>query len=393
MRLAIDGGKPVRSSRLPYGQHWLDKDDRKAVEEVLKGPLIAQGPKVEELEKEIAKYCNASFAVAMSSGTTALHAACVVAGIGTGDEVIVPPLTFVATANAIIYCGGTPVFADIDSETLNIDPKEIGKAMTAKTKAIMPVDFAGLPCDYPSITELLTDQIVIQDACHALGSDPPLFMQQRHRGGLWGDMTIFSTHPVKPITTGEGGFIVTNDEEYNSQLRILRNQGLLRNLPNKPHWYYEVRSLGFNYRMTDFQAALGLSQFQKLGRFIVRRQKIASMYDAAFQGIPQIIRPVLDTNHHAYHLYIIQLELEQLKADRDQIASALYYEGIDVNVHYRPLHLQPFYQKYGYKKGDFPVSERYYERCITLPIFPKMKHRDINDVIEATQKVIGYYAQ
>ena len=390
-QLAIEGGKPVRSKLLPYGHQWIDEDDIRAVAEVLRTGWITQGPKIEEFEKKVAEYCGAKYAVAVSSGTAALHAACAVAGISQGEEVITTPITFLATANAIVYCGGKPVFADVKEDTLNIDPEEIQKRLSPKTKAILLTDFAGHPADLNEIEAIAKESglIVIEDAAHAMGAE----YKGRKIGGL-ADMTTLSFHPVKHITTGEGGMILTNNEEFYEKLKIYRHHGMVRDREKLPKdegsWYYEMEWPGHNFRITDFQCALGLSQMNKLDRFIQRRREIAARYDEAFAEIEEIITPVEKESVKAvYHIYVIQLRTEMLRVGRKEIFEALRAENIGVNVHYLPVHLHPFYRReFGYKSGDYPKAERYYERAITLPIFPKMNDNDVEDVIEAVEKVI-----
>ena len=390
--LAIEGGKPVKNELLPYGHQWIDEEDIAAVIEVLKGDWVTQGPKVNEFERRVADYCGARYAVAVSSGTAALHAACAVAGISNGDEAITTPITFAATANAVVYCGGKPVFADIREDTLNIDPEEIKKSISPRTKAILPVDLAGHPADLEEImaTARAKGLVVIEDACHALGAE--------YKGckiGSLADMTVFSFHPVKHITTGEGGMIVTDNEEYYEKLKVFRHHGIIKGNQDKGSWYYEIYDLGHNFRITDFQCALGISQLRKLDQFVGKRREIAARYNEAFARMEEIITPVEEAGvRAAYHIYVIQLQLEKLKAGRKEIFEALRAENIGVNVHYVPVHLHPFYQReFGHQKGDYPKAERYYERAITLPLFPKMSSEDVKDVIKAVEKVISYYAK
>jgi len=392
-KLAIDGGKPIRTELLPYGHQWIDEEDIKAVSEVLHSDWITQGPKVAEFEEEFAKYVGAHYAVAVNSGTAALHAACFAAQIEKGNEAITTPITFVASANCVLYQGGIPVFADINKYTLNIDPKEVKKKITSKTKAIIPVDFTGLPADLEAVEGVARENnlIVIEDACHALGAT----YKGRKIGGI-SDMTVFSFHPVKHITTGEGGMITTNGRRYYERLKLFITHGIVKDTGATLScpWYYEMRELGYNYRITDFQCALGLSQLKKIDKFIKRRRGIAYEYHNEFRIMPEITVPIYypGKSDSAWHLYVIQLNLERLKVGRREIFAALRAENIGVNVHYIPVHLQPYYQKrFGYNLGDFPKAENYYSRAITLPVFPKMSNQDIDDVVRAVKKVINYY--
>ena len=391
-KLAIKGGVPVRSEVLPYGHQWIDDEDITAVAEVLKTDWITQGPKIEEFEKKVAEYCGAKYAVAVSSGTAALHAACAVAGISDGSEVITTPITFAATANAIVCCGGKPVFADIREDTLNIDPDEIRRRISFRTKAILPVDFAGHPSDLDEIIAIAKERnlVVIEDATHALGAE-----YKGRRIGSLADMTVLSFHPVKHITTGEGGMHLTDNRDSYEKLKIFRHHGIVKDNLDIGPWHYAIYEPGYNFRITDFQCALGLSQMNKLDRFIQRRREIAAMYNRAFAKVEEIITPIEENYVKAvYHIYVIQLRTEMLKVGRKEIFEALRAENIGVNVHYVPLNLQPFYQReFGYKKGDYPKAESYYERAITLPLFPKMTDDDVNDVIKAVEKVISYYSR
>lgn len=394
-QLAINKTIPVRSHLLPYGHQWIDDEDIVGVVEALKSNLITQGPKVDEFERKVADYCRARYAVAVSSGTAALHAACAVAGISKGDEAITTPITFAATANAIVHCGAKPVFADIQEDTLNISPEEILRKLSPRTRAILPVDFAGHPADLYEICALARERglIVIEDAAHALGAE-----YKGQKIGSLSDMTIFSFHPVKHLTVGEGGMVLTNNQEFYEKLKVFRHHGIERDMEKMDRkdggaWYYEIHNPGYNFRITDFQCALGISQMKKLDRFIQRRKEIATRYNEAFAEIGKIITPVEKADvKAAYHIYVIQLRTERLKSSRKEIFEALRSENIGVNVHYIPVHLHPYYQKkFGYKEGDYSKAERYYEKAITLPIFPKMSDEDVEDVIEAVKRAICYY--
>ncbi len=356
--------------------------------------MITQGSIVNEFEQIVSCYCQAKYAVAFSSGTAALHAAAFAAGVTTGSEIITTPITFVADGNCALYQGGNVKLADIQPNTYNINPQNIKKTITSKTKAIIPVDFAGQPCDIDEINEIAHEHgnPVIEDAAHALGAE----YKGKKIGGLT-DMTILSFHPVKVITTGEGGMVLTNNQEYYQRLQTFRTHGITKDAKklqkNEGAWYYEMQDLGYNYRLTDFQCALGISQCKKLDQFIHRRREIAQRYNNAFKELPEIVTPYEKKDvRSAYHLYIIQLQFEKLQTDRKTMFDALRAENIGVQVHYIPVHYHPFYQQHtGYKKGDFPNAEQYYERAITLPLFPKMTNQDIEDVIQAVNKIITFY--
>lgn len=391
--LAIEGGKPVRERFLPYGKQWIDEEDIQAVVEVLKGDYLTTGPTIEVLEQEIARYVGAQYAVAFANGTAALHGACFAAGIGEGDEVITTPLTFAASGNCVLYQGGRPVFADIDPDTWQIDPQEIEKKITKKTKAIIPVDFMGHPVAIHQIKEIAQKYglVVIEDAAHGLGAT----VHGKLVGSL-ADMTMFSFHPVKHITTGEGGIITTNHREYYQRLLQFRSHGITREraLLQEDHgpWYYEMQLLGYNYRITDIQAALGISQLKKLGQFLDKRRAYAKMYQEALAGMEAVILPKEAPGvQSSWHLFVIRLNLEALTVGRRAIFEALLKENIGVNVHYLPVYYHPYYQALGYPKGLCPLAEKYYEEMITLPLFPAMTPGDVQDVITGVKKVIARY--
>lgn len=392
--LAIHGGKPVRSTYLPYGKQYIDKNDVEAVVNVLNGKYLTTGPKIKEFEDKVAKYVGAKYAVAVSNGTAALHSACYAAGIKNGDEIITSPITFAASANCILYCGGKPIFADINPHTYNIDPKEIEKKITNKTKAIIPVHFTGQSVNLDPILELARKHnlIVIEDAAHALGTK----YKDKHIGSI-SHMTEFSFHPVKTITSGEGGVITTNSEEFYEKLILFRTHGITKNKDfmnnkDKGPWYYEQIDLGYNYRITDLQCALGISQFDKIDDFIKRRKELVNMYDEELSKIDGIIiQKEEEFSDTSRHLYIINLDLDKFIVGRKEIFEALLAENIGVNVHYLPVYLHPYYQKLGYKKGLCPIAEKLYESIITLPLYPKMDDKDFSDVIKAVNKVLDYY--
>ncbi|KFL16174.1 aminotransferase DegT [Geobacillus stearothermophilus] len=385
--------EPIRQSYLPYGRQWIDDDDIEAVVEVLKGDYLTTGPYVSTFEHAVAQYVGAKYAIAFSNGTAALHGACFAAGISEGDEVITTPMTFAASANCVLYQGGVPVFADIDEKTYNIDPNKIEEKITDKTKAIIPVDFTGQPVDLDRILEIAKkyNLVVIEDAAHALGAT-----YKGRKVGSISDMTMFSFHPVKHITSGEGGIITTNNEEYYEKLLQFRSHGITRDKEklNEYHgsWYYEMQFLGYNYRMTDIQAALGKSQLKKIDKFVELRRKYVEMYNEAFKDMDEIITPFQhEDGESSWHLYIIRLKLDKLTASRREIFEALQQQNIGVNVHYIPIHFQPYYQQLGYKKGICPNAEKLYEEMITLPLFPAMSETDVNDVIKAVKRTINYY--
>ena len=394
MILAKDGGKPVRDTLLSYGKQWIDEEDINTVVEVLKGEYLTTGPYVDAFERKVADYVGASYAVAVNSGTAGLHIAMYGCGIKAGDEVLVTPMTFAASSNAILYMGAIPVFVDIDDRTYNIDVNKIKEKITSKTKAIVAVDFTGQPADLDEIREIVNKYNLkfIEDAAHALGSE-----YKHKRVGSYADATVFSFHPVKPITTAEGGMVTTNNKEIYNRMVMYRTHGIVRNKEflldkNQGKWYYEQQALGFNYRLTDIQAALGSSQMNKIDSFISRRREIASIYNEAFKDEEGIVLPFQKEDRQSgWHLYIIKLNLSKLKASRKEIFEALQAENIGVNVHYLPVYYHPYYHQMGYNKGICPVAEKVYNSIITLPLFPKMNQKDIQDVIYAVKKVLSYY--
>ncbi|MDD5643838.1 MAG: UDP-4-amino-4,6-dideoxy-N-acetyl-beta-L-altrosamine transaminase [bacterium] len=381
---------------IPYGRQHIDSDDIRAVIKVLKSDFITQGPAVSAFEKKLASYCNAKYAVAVSSGTAALHLACLAIGLSKGDEVVTSPITFLATANSILYSAAKPVFADIDYETVNTDPAEIKKAITSKTRAVLPVHFAGLPCDMPETHKIAkkNNLKVIEDACHALGAE------YKHNG-KWikvgsckhSDMTVFSFHPVKHITTGEGGAITTNNRKYYEKLLSLRNHGIVKpyeKCKKTGPWYYEMRALGFNYRMTDIQAALGLSQLDKLDDFVKKRREIADRYKKAFYGMQDMsFQRELSWAKSSYHLFVLNIDFEVMGISRKSLMKMLLKKGIGTQVHYIPLYKQPYYKNVLPRNRILHNTERYYRRALSIPIFPAMKHSEVSKVAEEIKKITG----
>ena len=378
---------------IPYGRQWIDDDDIAAVVDVLRSDWLTTGPAVPAFEHALAELGGARHAVAVSSGTAALHASMYALGIRPGDEVIVPAMTFAATANCVVFQGGRPVFADVDPRTLLINPEDVQAKITPQTRCIVAVDYAGQPCEYDTLRAIAENAGVhlVADACHALGGR----YKDRSVGSL-ADLSAFSFHPVKHVTTGEGGAVTTDDPELAGRMRLFRNHGItadFRERAGKGSWFYEMEDLGYNYRITDFQCALGTSQLKKLPQWVKRRREIAACYDKAFSGMSGV-KPleVKSDVVHAYHLYVVQLNLERLRVDRGAIFKALRAEGIGVNVHYIPVHLHPFYRRrFGTGPGMCPVAEAAYERILSLPMFPAMTDDDVHDVVAAVQKVVGEY--
>ncbi len=371
---------------IPYGRQFIDEEDINAVIEVLRSDYLTTGPMVTEFEKKVCEYTGAKYAVAVANGTAALHIACLAAGIGKDDEVITTPITFAASSNCVLYCGGKPVFADIDSKTYNIDPNDIERKITSKTKAIIPVHYAGQPCDMDRIYNIADKHnlIVIEDAAHALGAE----YKDKKIGSL-SDMTCFSFHPVKPITTGEGGMITTNDEKLYNKLRLFSTHGITRdeNLMSKNDggWYYEQLELGYNYRITDISCALGVSQMNKLNGFIEKRRNIADKYNKAFKDMKNIEIPFQQEGCiSGWHLYMIKINNQ----NRAEVFVKLRDKGIGVNVHYIPVYKHPYYQNNGYSDVVCKNAEEFYDRCITLPIHPALTEEEQNYVIEVIRGIV-----
>jgi perosamine synthetase len=391
--LAIDGGAPVRDTLLPYGRQSVDEEDIQSVVDVLRSDWLTTGPKVGEFEEEFAAFVGAKYAVSFNSGTAALHGAAFAAGLGPGDEAITPPMTFAATANCVLYQGATPIFADVSADTLNLDPEKAAARITPRTRALLPVDYAGHPAEISAFLEIADRHglIVIEDACHALGAE----YRQRRTGSV-AHMTVFSFHPVKHLTTGEGGMVTTDRADFAETLRRFRNHGIstdARQRHSQGQWHYEMVLLGYNYRLTDIACALGLSQLGKLEANLSRRREIAVRYASAFRDLNAVTLPVTrDDVAHAWHLYPIQINLERLRASRADIFRALRAENIGVNVHYIPVHLHPYYRdRFGDHAGEFPMAENAYDHLISLPMFHGMSDRDVEDVITAVRKVTNHF--
>ncbi len=372
---------------IPYGRQSLNEEDIQAVVDVLRSDYLTTGPRVSEFEKRVAEYVGAKYAVAVSNGTAALHVACLAAGIQEGEEVITSPITFAASSNCVLYCGGKPVFADIDRDTYNISPEELERKITERTRAIIPVHYTGQPCKMDEIHRIARKHnlLVIEDAAHALGAE-----YQGQKIGALSDMTCFSFHPVKPITTGEGGMVTTNDEALYKRLLLFRSHGITRDEEfleeNQGAWYYEQVELGYNYRITDIGCALGISQLNKLDGFLERRKEIARRYDEAFAGCEGLKTPKLIPNcNSGWHLYMVQV----LNRDREDVFDRLRKTGVGVNVHYIPVYHHPYYRRNGYGEVQCPEAEKFYERAISLPIFPGLTGEQQEYVIDRVLEIVG----
>lgn len=370
---------------IPYGKQTIEQDDIQAVVDVLQSDFLTTGSKIAEFEQTVADYVGAKYAVAISNGTSALHAACFAAGIRPGDEVITTPLTFAASANCVLYCGGTPVFADVDPKTYNIDPEDIRRKITDRTKAIIAVHLAGQPCDMDAIHSIAREHglIVIEDGAHALGS-----VYKGKKVGSMSDMTTFSFHPVKPITTGEGGMIATDNEDFYKKMVLFRSHGITRDdsimTRNDGPWFYQQFDLGYNYRITDIQCALGCSQMKKLDRFLARRKEIVARYNEAFADCDNIITPYqLSDTESGWHLYIVQVK----NCDRRQVFENMREKGIGVNVHYIPVYMHPYYQEHGYENVHCANAEEIYSHIISLPLYPGLTSEQQDYVIDTLKSL------
>ena len=390
----ICGGEPVRSTKIFYGHQFIDEDDIQAVVDVLKSDYLTCGPKIGELEEKLCEVTGAKYAVVCSNGTAALHIACLAAGVMPGDEVITTPITFAASANCALYCGAKPVFADINENTYNIDPAHVEKLTTERTKAVVAVDFTGQSVE---LDRLLThcrehNLVLIEDGAHVIGTS----YKGRMNGSI-ADMTTMSFHPVKTVTGGEGGAVLTNSKEYYEKLLLYRAHGITRDPKLMEHepdgpWYYEQIALGMNYRMTDMQAALIISQLNKLPRFMERRKAIVKAYNEAFSRLPQLfVQQEIPESDTTRHLYILRIRPEKLTIDRKQFFEALAAENICCNVHYIPTYYFPYYEKLGYKRGLCPKAEKLYAEEISLPLYYAMTDQDVEDVIRAVTRIAEYF--
>ena len=391
---AICGGEPVRSTKIFYGHQFIDEDGIQAVVDVLKSDYLTCGPKIGELEEKLCEVTGAKYAVVCSNGTAALHIACLAAGVMPGDEVITTPITFAASANCALYCGAKPVFADINENTYNIDPAHVEKLTTERTKAVVAVDFTGQSVE---LDRLLThcrkhNLVLIEDGAHVIGTS----YKGRMNGSI-ADMTTMSFHPVKTVTGGEGGAVLTNSKEYYEKLLLYRAHGITRDPKLMEHepdgpWYYEQIALGMNYRMTDMQAALIISQLNKLPRFMERRKAIVKAYNEAFSRLPQLfVQQEIPESDTTRHLYILRIRPEKLTIDRKQFFEALAAENICCNVHYIPTYYFPYYEKLGYKRGLCPKAEKLYAEEISLPLYYAMTDQDVEDVIRAVTRIAEYF--
>jgi UDP-4-amino-4,6-dideoxy-N-acetyl-beta-L-altrosamine transaminase len=389
--LAIEGGTPIRSTFLPYAHQQISDEDVAAVVAALRSDWLTTGPRVPAFEAGLAAVTGARHAVAFSSGTAALHGAAAAAGLGPGDEAITSPMTFAATANCVRYVGAEPRFADVRPGSLLIDPELVAAAITPRTKALLPVDYAGHPADYTALRRIADAApggplVIIADASHSLGAT-----RDGQAVGTLADMTVLSLHPAKILTTGEGGAVLTDDDEWAAKLRRFRNHGIATELSARRDWTYAMVELGYNYRLTDIGAALGSSQLTRLDAFLARRRELAAHYLARLGDHPYLDMPVVEAGTNpAWHFAFARLRLEVLRVDRGGIYRAMRGEGIGVNVHYIPVHLHPYYRD-RYPGLSFPVAEDAYDRLLTLPLYAGMTTADVDDVVDALDKVTTAY--
>lgn len=392
--LAINGGSPVRDTYLNYGRQYIDSEDIDAVVQILKSDFLTCGPMIKIAEQKLCKATGAKYCTMVSSGTAALHVACLAAGIENGDEVIVPPMTFAASVNCVLYCGGTPVFADIDDHSWNLSPQAVEMKITDRTKAVIAVDYMGQAADLDALGILCKKHhlILLEDAAHSIGT-----RYGKKKVGSLADMTTFSFHPVKTVTSGEGGAVATNDFLWDEKVRLYSQHGIVHDREklyhkNESDCYYEQQALGYNYRITDIQAALLCSQLNKLERFSRRRKELTAYYNEEFSKMPEIILPEeIPQSDTTRHLYVVRLDRKKLTVGRDTVLNALRAENIGVAIHYIPVYLMPYYQRLGYKKGSCPNAEEHFRTSLTLPLFYSMTDQDALDVVNAVKKVINFY--
>lgn len=393
-QLAIFGGTPVRTTPLSYGRQYIDEEDIQAVADTLRSDYLTCGPRIEQLEQKLCEVTGAKYCVAVSNGTAALHIAAMAAGVSEGDEVITTPITFAASANCALYCGARPVFADINPDTYNIDPASIRRCITDKTRAVVAVDFTGQAVELDEIRAICKEHnlILIEDAAHSIGT--------KYNGqpiGSIADMTTFSFHPVKTVTAGEGGAVTTNDPSLYQKLLLARTHGITRDRSQMVHptddpWYNEQVGFGYNYRLTEFQAALLMSQLKKLEAFSKRRKEIVKMYDEAFSQLPELkVQKEIPQSDTTRHLYILHLNADMLKCTRREFFDALRAENIYSQVHYLPVYWHSYYESLGYPKGLCPNAEAYYQQVMSLPLYYSLTDEDVKDVIRAVTKIVAYY--
>ena len=391
-RLAVDGGTPVRSTFLPYAHQQVSEDDVAQVAAVLRSDWLTTGPQIPVLEEALAAATGARHAVAFSSGTAALHGAAVAAGLAPGDEAITTPMTFAATANAVLYAGAEPRFGDVLPGSLLIDPDRVAEAVTKHTRALLPVDYCGQPADYERLRAIADAApggplTIIADAAHSLGAT-----RGGRRVGTLADLTVLSLHPAKIITTGEGGAVLTNDDDRAQRLRRFRNHGIATELAARKDWTYAMVELGYNYRLTDIGAALGIAQLSHIDTFLARRRRLAARYLERLGDDGYLDVPTLDPGADpAWHFMFVQLRLDRLRVDRGAVYHALRAEGIGVNVHYIPVHQHPYYRD-RYPGLSFPVADAAYERLLTLPLHAGMTDADVDDFVVALSKVTSAYS-
>jgi UDP-4-amino-4,6-dideoxy-N-acetyl-beta-L-altrosamine transaminase len=388
----------LKNSPIPYGRQSISDEDIKAVVNVLRSDWLTQGPVIKQFEQDVADYCGARYAVAVNSATSALHIACLAAGLGPGDTLWTSPNTFVASANCGLYCGAGVDFVDIDPYTYNLSVERLEEKLVAAQqngtlpKLLIPVHFSGQSCDMARIADLakIYGFRVVEDASHAIGGR---YRQTVIGSCSYSDMTVFSFHPVKIITTGEGGMVLTNSRKLYKKLARLRSHGITRDpalMEEDSHgpWYYQEIELGFNYRMTDMQAALGLSQLKRLDEFVARRQQLVDRYNQALSNLPLVLPYQHPDVYSAFHLYVIRLKLNAMKINRRQVFEELRASGIGVNVHYIPVHTQPYFRTLGFNAGDFPEAEKYYKNAISLPMFPELSEKDQDYVIDTLRDIL-----